>query len=59
MGEDRGRIGSCWGNRREGDHWVDLGIDGRIILGRIIRRWVVGVWTGLGWLGIETGGGRL
>ena len=25
MGEERGCIGSCWGNRREGDHrWVDI-----------------------------------
>jgi hypothetical protein len=30
----RGRcIGSWWGNRREGDHWGDLGVDGWIILG--------------------------
>jgi len=21
MGEERGCIGCCWGNRREGDHW--------------------------------------
>ena len=28
MGEERGCIGSWWGNRREGDHWVDLGVDG-------------------------------
>ena len=28
MGEERGCIGSCWGNRREGDHWGDLGVDG-------------------------------
>jgi len=27
-GEERGCIGSCWGNRKEGDHWEDLGIDG-------------------------------
>jgi len=27
MGEERGRIGSWWGNRREGDHWGDLGVD--------------------------------
>ena len=33
---------SCWGNRREGDHWGDLGVDGWIILGRISRRWDVG-----------------
>jgi len=28
MGEERGCIGSCWGKRREGDHWGDLGVDG-------------------------------
>ena len=52
MGEERGCIGSWWGNRRERDHWG-------IILGRISRRWDVGVWTGLGWPRIGTGGGRL
>jgi len=46
MGEERGCIGSWWGNRREGDHWVDLGVDGRIIIERISRRWDVGIWTG-------------
>ena len=40
-------------------HWGDLGVDGRIILGWISRMWDVGIWTGLGWLRIETGGGRL
>jgi hypothetical protein len=52
-------IGSWWGNRREGDHWGDLGVDGWIILGWIARRWDVGMWTGLGWPRIDTGGGRL
>jgi len=28
MGEERACIGSWWGNRREGDHWGDLGVDG-------------------------------
>ena len=28
MGEERGCIGSWWGNRREGDRWGDLGADG-------------------------------
>jgi len=46
-------------NRREGDHWGDLGIDGWIILGRISWRWDVGMWTGLSWPRIGTGAGHL
>ena len=46
-------------NRRERDHWGDVGVDGWIILGWISRRWDVGMWTGLGWPRIGTGGGRL
>jgi hypothetical protein len=38
-----------WGNRRERDHWGDLGVDGWIILGWLSRRWDVGMWTGLDW----------
>ena len=59
MGEKRGCIGSWWGNQREREHWGDLGIDGWIILRWISRRWDVGIWTGLGWPRIETGGGLL
>ena len=55
MGEERGCIGSWWGNQKEGD----LGVDGWIILGWISRRWDVVIWTGLAWPRIETGGGRL
>jgi len=52
-------IGSCWGNWREGDQCGDLGVDGWIILGWICRRWDVGIWTGLCWSRIETGGGSV
>ena len=38
---------------------VVVGVDGWIILRWISRRWDVGMWTGLGWPRIETGGVRL
>jgi hypothetical protein len=44
--------GVWWENLRERNHWVDLGVDGRIILRRIFKKWDVGVWTGLNWLRI-------
>jgi len=59
MSEQRGRMGSCWENRKEREQWGDLGVDGWIIIGWISRRWDVGIWTGLGWPRIGTGGGRL
>ena len=52
-------VNITWENRREREHWGDLGVDGWIILGWISRRWDVDIWTGLGWSRIETGGGRL
>jgi hypothetical protein len=42
--------GFWWGNLRLRDHWGDPGVDGRIILRWIFRKWGVGVWTGLSWL---------
>jgi hypothetical protein len=59
MGVGEGCTGFWWGNMRERDHWRDTGIDERIILGRIFRKWDVGIWTGLGCLRIETSGGQL
>jgi hypothetical protein len=52
-------IGVWWGNLKESDNWGDPRVDGRIILGWISRKWDVGIWTGLGWLRIETGGWQL
>ena len=59
MGEERGAYRVLVGKPEGRDHWGDLGVDGLIILGWISRRWDVGIWTGLGWPRIETGGGRL
>jgi len=47
------------GNLRERDHLEYLGIDGRIILKWIFRKWDGGAWTGLIWHRIGTGGGHL
>ena len=47
IGEERGCIGSWWGNRRERDHRGDLGVDGWIILGQICGIWLYGLdWDG-------------
>jgi len=51
-----GCIGSWWGNRREGDHWGDLGVDVWMILGWISRRWDVDIWS---WIGLAQDRGRL
>jgi hypothetical protein len=42
---------------RERDHLEDPGIDKKVILSWIFRKWEVGVWTGSIWLRIGTGGG--
>jgi hypothetical protein len=39
--------------------YLDPGEDERIRLGWIFKKWDVSVRTGLGWLRIQTGGGRL
>jgi hypothetical protein len=48
-----------WGNLRERNHWEDPGVDGRIILRWIFRKWDMKAWTGSIWFRIGTGRGHL
>jgi len=43
MGRGEVRIVVWWGNLRERDHLEDAGVDGRIILGLIFRKWEHGL----------------
>jgi hypothetical protein len=45
----RGEVsaGFWWGNLRDTDHLEDPGVDGRIILIWIFRKWGGGTWTRL------------
>jgi hypothetical protein len=59
MGRREACIELWWENLKGRDHWGDPGVDGRIILGWIFRKWDVEVWTELGWPRIETSGEQL
>ena len=58
-GERRGVTGFWWGNLRERNHLGDPGVDRKIILRWIFRKWNVGVWTGSSWLRLGTSGGHV
>ena len=53
------RMGALVGKPEERDFLKDPHIDDRIMLRWIFRKWDVGIWTGLSWLRIGTGGGHL
>jgi hypothetical protein len=48
-----------WENVKERDKLREPGVDGRIILRCIFRKWDVGLWTGSNSLRIGTGSGHL
>ena len=51
--------GIWWGNLREIDHLGDTGVDERIMLRWIFKKWHVGAWTESSWLRIGIVGGHL
>jgi hypothetical protein len=56
MGRGEAHTWFWWGNLRDSGN---LGVNGRVILKWIFRKWDVGVWTGLIWVRIWTVGGLL
>jgi hypothetical protein len=60
-GTYRGRLlaGFWWRYLRGRDHLEELAVDGRILLKLIFKNWIWSAWTGLIWLSVGTGGGRL
>jgi hypothetical protein len=57
--EERCIQGFGGGNMKERGHLEDPGLDAKIILRWIFRKWDVGPWTGSICLRIRTGGGLL
>ena len=47
-----------WESLKKRAHFEDPGVDGRVVLNWICRKWD-GAWTGLIWLRIGTDGGLL
>jgi len=59
MGTGEAYAGFRWKHLRERDHLEDPGVDWRIILRWIFRKWDVEAWARSSWLRIGTDGGHL
>jgi len=59
LGRGEAHTSFLGGNLRERDNLGDRGVDGRIVLRWIFRKWGIRAWTGFILLRIETDGGHL
>jgi hypothetical protein len=53
------RRGSYRGNMSERDHFQDTGLDGRVVIKWMFKKWDGGSWTALIWLRKGTGSALL
>jgi len=51
MGKAEVHTGFRWGKLRERDNLEDPGVDGRIILRWIFKKWDVSAWSSIDWSG--------
>jgi hypothetical protein len=58
MGERVACARYWWGNLKKRYQWGDPGVDGKMILRWLFRKWNVGEWNDLSWLRIGTVGGH-
>jgi hypothetical protein len=58
-GTGKVHTGFWWGDLRKGEDLEELGVDGRIIIEWMFKKWDGEEWTELLWFRIGTGGGLL
>jgi len=59
MGRGEAYTGCWWGKLTERVYSEDPGVDGKMMIRWIFRKWDVRLLTGSSWLRIGTGGGHL
>jgi hypothetical protein len=52
--EERNLYRFLWRSLKERDHWEDIGVDGVVMLKRVLQKWDDRSWAGFMWLRLGT-----